>query len=342
MMTWAVGSCAILSFVFAGAAAAQPPEDPLVTTWSLQGDELPEQKPWTAPASFAYTINEGAADSYAVDFAFRVDRQLRRRSDDTMFVRVVGHKTNQEKKEKEAFAGELGYQHIIVVRPSLARRASYSAGSSELQRDSYFIPVDLSVALASSTIFPEAGAVCPVPGAAQCRKQHKQSLRAMVTAQPYKFGWDRTFAYADSSHKELVGPAVAYSFGPVVSVFYDNILDAKIGADGTRIDGSVTGVKGIIGAAVSPRMFDYRLVLRASVQGIQTLGRSQARRGNFDDLTGLLKLSADIELGPRSFSADKGWVPAFGVSYTRGEDPLAEQEKRKRWVIGFKLTYKSE
>jgi len=334
---------AVTLIATAATGVARAEEDKPLVRWAISADEEPKQKVWTQPASVAFTSNADADDSWAVDVALRGDYALpapgqtaqpgqrARRGTTTVFGRLVAHRNTETKNQLETYAGELG----MHFEPS-----TYREGAGQAPGDIWFLFTDASVAYVDKTVFADPKANCAAtPPPAACGDQYERSVRAQVTVSPYHDMFETTAGFADSTHTSVIGPAWTHSFSPVLTLFHDEVIDAKVNASGVTPDGGVSGLKVVLGAATSPRFADYRIVLRGSVQHVKTFQRNAARRATFEARTDLFKLSADYEFGPRSFLGETGWAPSLGVTYTRGDDPLSGKRDVDTTVIGFKLKF---
>jgi hypothetical protein len=300
----------------------------------INAGEEPEQKPWSQPASISYTSNEDAKDSLAIDIAARLDFQPASTSTGTIFVRGVTQLNTQQKKEVQNFEGQVGYAFDFDT-------ADHGPGTDHIDIDAWYFFGDAKLGIQDKTIFADPKANCTiVPLPAECGKQHETSLRGTVQLQPFLRWWEQTI-YQNPDTGKWNG--LSYSFSPVFGLFYDHILSAKVNASGIEPGGSAAGVKVEMNGAVAPRLFDYRLVFRGKVQWTEAFQRDERRREAFGKSSLLYKVSADYELGRRSFDTEGSkWVPAVGFSYTKGDDPLSGKSDQDAFVIGLKLTFKAK
>jgi hypothetical protein len=171
-------------------------------------------------------------------------------------------------------------------------------------------------------------------------RSHEGSARLKWTIQPFTSRFETTEAYVDGK-PTAENPIIAYSFGPLITLFSDQVTNAKLDAAGVTPRGNVTGAVGSLNCAISPKLFDYRVVLRASVKQTEAFIRDSRRRAEFSENSTLSSVSLDYDLGLRSFEKGPGWVPSIGVSYTKGDDPLSGKLNQEETVAGFKLTYKA-
>lgn len=307
-------------------------DEPPTTKIKLNAGEEPEQKPWTQPASFSYISNEGAKDSVSVDVAGRIEFQPITSSTATLFLRGVAQVNTQQKKEVQNFESQIGTQFDFDT-------ANHGQDSPQPETNAWYFFGDAKIGLQDKTIFADPKAVCTaVPKPAICGKQHETSLRGTVQLQPFLSWWEQTI-YQDPTTKAWNG--VSYSFSPVIGLFWDRIVSAKVNASGVEPKGSAAGTKVELNGALSPRFLDYRVVFRAKLLWTEAFKRDARRADNFHRSNLLYKVSVDYELGRRSFDP-KGskWIPAVGVSYTKGDDPLAGKNDQKALMFALKLTYK--
>lgn len=321
-------TAAFLSWLILGAPAVMAQ-----TAVTLQAGEEPEQKAWTQPAQISFTSSKGAKDSWALDAALRAEFQPRSSSDDMIFVRTVAQVNTAEKSKVQNFQGEIGYSFNWGTDTSMDLPDTKA----------FFLYSDIKLGAKDKTIFADPKAVCTaIPRPAACGKQHETSLTGAFVLQPFLSNWENTFHVENG---KVEGPAFTHSFSPVVTFFYDEILSAKVNASGIRPDGSVMGSKVDISTAFSPRFTDYRLVLKATGSWTYAAHRSSLRTENFKKSATVFKLSADYELGKRAFEkVDEGgaFIPAIGVTYTKGDDPMSGKLDQDNFVAAFKLTFRSK
>lgn len=303
------------------------------TAVTLQAGEEPEQKAWTQPAQISFTSAKGAKDSWALDAALRAEFQPNPSSDDAIIVRTLAQISTAEKSKVQNFQGEVGYSFNWGTDTSM----------DAPDPDAFYLYGDIKVGAKDKTIFADPKAVCAaIPRPAACGKQHETSLTGAFVLQPFLPDWENTFYVEDG---KVEGPAFTHSFSPVVTFFYDEILSAKVNASGIRPDGSVMGSKVDINTAFSPRFTDYRLVLKASGSWTYAAQRSVLRKENFKRSSTVFKLSADYELGKRAFEkVDEGgaFIPALGVTYTKGDDPISGKLDQDSFVVALKITFRSK
>lgn len=291
---------------------------------SLNAAEEPTTKAWTQPASLTYISNENAKDSWVVDIAGKVEWQPSEQAETTLFTRAVVQRNTQPKKDAEQYAAEFG-------------------GHFEMNSTSTSYWLDTSAGIDHKSIAPDPSANCAaIPLPPPCTEQQQTSFVVRAALQPFRASWERVPAWKDATHTEMIRPAWTYLFLPVITLFHDKAFDAKRDANGFKADGAVTGAKAVISLSGSPEFSDYRLVLSAKAQYVNAFSRSVGRRPGFLQESTLVKVSADYELSKRSFALidNTGWIPAIGVTYTKGDDPQTGQLDQDSVTFGFKLTYK--
>ncbi|MBI1196931.1 MAG: hypothetical protein GC203_03635 [Phenylobacterium sp.] len=317
----------------ANAAQAQTENAPKFT---LNGDEAPKSKPWTEPAAFTYTKDAGDKASVSIDVAGRVDWRLGSVAEttNTGFIRAVAHRNTDKGSQVESYAGEFG----MHFEPNTVPKGS--TAPADFARAWYFFN-DLSLGYSYKTNFDDEKEGCDgIPRPASCTRSHEGSARLKWTVQPFQAALETVPAFMDGKPTDD-SPALAYSFGPTLTLFSDQVVHAKVDAGGAKPKGNVTGASAGLALAVSPRLFAYRLILRGSVQQTEALERGDRRRAAFPRSSTLGSISIDYELGARSFEEGPAWVPSFGVSYTKGDDPLSGKLDQEQTVVGIKLTYKA-
>lgn len=302
--------------------------------FSMSAGEEPEQKAWTQPASFAYTKTDGKSDSWAIDLAAKIEGQVAN-FPNTFFIRGKVQKNTLEEKETESYGAELGYTFDFDT-------AGHSNTSDKPNLDAWYFFGDVTMGYIDKSIFPDPKAICTItPLPVECLDQNERSLRTTVKLMPFRSDWETTF-YVNPQNQKASGPAWTYSVAPIVSIFNDQIIDAKINAAGAKADGGVSGARLEINAALSPRFTNYRLVLRGSYQTVIAFSRDSNRRQGFLASSEFYKLSVDYDLGLRSFEEGvSGWVPTLGVSYVHGDDPLSGRLDQNTLVANLKITYRA-
>jgi len=328
--------CAVLPIALiilaTGNAEAEEKPDPSIS-YTLSAGEEPQEKVWTQPASVSYTSSKAAKDSWAIDLVGKIEGQPFESLPDTFFVSGKVLKNTQQSKELQNYGLEVGYSFDFDT-------AGHDETTDNINQDAWYFFNDVSIAYSDKRVFADPKAVCdsePLPPA--CLDQDETSLRAMIKLMPFHDDWEDTFNINPET-KALEGPPLAYSFSPVVTLFRDDIISSKVNANGIKPDGVVSGVKLEIGAAISPRFTKYRATLRASYQSINAFERDTSRRASFDRSSQLYKISLDYDLGVRSFDDSGGWVPAFGISYTKGDDPLLGRVDLESTSVNFKISYR--
>ncbi|MDI1326070.1 MAG: hypothetical protein PSV23_04640 [Brevundimonas sp.] len=322
-----------------GSALAQVCEG---CTLTVAGDEAPKVQAWTQPAAFSYvSSSESSEDRATLDLAVRhqapvVSFALPWVGDaDHWFVRGLVHISDQEKKEQEAFALGLGvkFQRAIVDE---------NAPIEEVDR-AWFLQTDSSVAFASKVVFPDrSSAACVLdPTQTVCGEQTQQSVRIAFDFLLYNRGLETRNTVVDSDGDgRLDNEGWVSSFSPpTLRLFHDEVTQAVLGDFGEET-GGVTGARAVIGFAVSPPVFQNRIVMRSSYQRMWAFSVSDERANSFPEDSDLFTASIDFELGHRSFESGPGWQPSIGINYSSGEDPLDGRIEKEETVVGFRLTYK--
>ncbi len=302
------------------------------TTVTVQASEEPEQKPWTQPAQISFSSAKGAKDSWALDAALRGEFSLNDKTDDAVIARAVAQINTAEKSKVQTFQGEVGY--------SFNYGTDTSTDAPDL--NAFYLYGDVKLGAKDKVIFADSKAICTtVPPPAACGRQHETSFTGTVVLQPFMSSWENTFFLNTDGKPD--GPAFLHSFAPVLTLFYDDVLSAKVNASGIKPNGSVAGTKLEVNTAFSPKFTDYRLLLKASGAWTYAAHRDALRIENFKRSTTMFKLSADYELGQRSFEniESDAWVPAIGVSYNIGDDPLSGKLDQENFTIAFKLTFRA-
>jgi hypothetical protein len=328
-----VTSAAVLALA-ATTAHAQSNNAP---KFALNGDEAPKSQPWTEPASFTYTKDAGEKSSISIDVAGRVDWRVGdvTESTRTAFVRAIAHRNTDEGSQVESYAGEFG----MHFEPNTVRKGSTDPND---YKDAWYFFNDLSLGYSYKTNYDDEKDGCDAtPKPASCVRSHEGSGRLKWTVQPFQSAFELVPAFVDGQPTDG-SPPFAYSFGPTVTVFTDQVLHAKNDAAGIKPKGNVTGAAGKIAMALSPKLFAYRLVLRGSLQQTEGFARGDRREPTFPRSSTLGTVAIDVELGARSWEEGPAWVPSFGVSYTKGDDPLSGKLDQEQTVVGIKLTYKAK
>jgi hypothetical protein len=291
----------------------------------LNAGEEPEEKAWTKPASINYVHDAGAAGSWNVDIAAKVQGQPFATLPVSAFARAVVQRDTETKKPVENYVAEIGGKFDL---PQLGNTFFIGQGS---------------ISYSDKTDFPDQKADCsttPLP--TDCLHQRERSIRPALTVQPFRSSWEDTFAYSDARHVQFIGPSWTHSILPVISIFYDDVLDARRTEGGSESNGGVFGSKASLSAAFSPAVTDYRLIFAGSVQWITAFSRSSRRKSDFAASSVLSVASISYEFGPRTFEGGTGWVPSLGVTYTHGDDPLAGKQDLNNTTLGFQIAYRSQ
>lgn len=306
-------------------------------TIALNADEAPEKKAWSDPAQIAFTSSDGD-NSWAVDAALRIDKQVAKDTPDTYFLSALVQRNTAEKGQVENYQLKGGYHIESDTIP-------YGAPPNT---PGWYFAIDASLGIGRRTLFAGAEADCTVvPLATECADQRETSLRGAVAIEAWRmtdsgeFQSQTTFSQ-DPATGKLNGDTLIYSVAPIMTVFHDQVVDAKPNAAGMRATGGAFGMKFDLKAAVSPKFTAYRLILRGSVSQTEALLRSAPRRETFERSSMFLRLSADVELGKRTFEDGIGWIPSVGVSWTKGDDPLSGKRDQDVIVAGFRLSYKGK
>jgi hypothetical protein len=322
------GPAAVLLLIPAAAAAQ------VQTQYQLTGDETPSSQPWTQPASLSWMeSSEDDEDRLAVDAALKVSHAFASRTGG--FVRGVAHVSDQSKKQQETYSLQAGLTHDATFG---GRRDEQGAlhGALSLYTDVY-------LGWNSKATFgdPTTAACVAAPTAPACGTQHQKSYRLSLDLQPFMESWERTYAVeqAPDGTSRTTGDW-AYSFAPRLVVFHDEVTEAVLNAAGQEEDGAVSGARLMFSFAVSPPVFDHRLIFRTSLQHMQAFHRSEEREPSFDASTSLAKVSLDYEFGARSWEK-AGWAPSIGLAYSSGEDPLEGRKDKDDVSVALRLTYRS-
>lgn len=323
-------------------------------TFSLTGAEAPSPQLWTQPAalSLVESSDEGE-DRQTVDLAAKLSRAVGHHAGDwtvdSWFVRAIANVSDQSKKEQERYAGEVGLK--LDWNPTRARYRGRIEGMSAEQRreaqnavaNAWSAFIDVSAGLNSKAVFanlttPPCAATPSLP---QCQTQHQRSVTLAFDFQPYHCAFEAACP-TSRGEAQLDTKGWSFAFSPRARLFYDEVTEAVLNDQGIREEGSVAGARVSLDLAVSPPVFNNRLVFRVGTQRIIAFSRSALREERFPRDTELNVASLDIELGHRSVQPGAGWVPSIGVAYTEGEDPLAGRTDRSETTYGFRLTYKSK
>ena len=333
-----VATIAFAAFLFAPTEANACTSD--VMKCSLQAESAPSSQPWTEPARFAYTVNNGGKDSYAVDVVGKAMFDLGFTTPVFALGELVWHRNNQQKKRQSNFQAATGLHFEFDNTPSEGPITSKSG--------LYSIYVDAKIAYSRKAIYADTSTTaCQAnPDAVFCKTQHLENIRATLDVSPFLAVFEseqkrKPVGTEAPGEGKFEGPAIAHSFGVVGSLFADKILDNKVNpATGASIKGGVTGFAGQAKLALSPKFANYKLVLRASGQFMTTISRADTRP-DFDSSTHLISASLDYDLGRSSLiQGPPTFRPAIGVTWTDGSDPLTGREDQSTIVVGLKLSFK--
>ena len=330
-MRFALSFAAVLLAWPAGVQAQTAP-----LSWTLTGEEAPQVQPWTQPASLSYVdSSEDGEDRTQLNLALKVAGQFEG-SANTWFLRGVAQVSDRAQKEQEAYSVQIGVHlepRLVAVRDGLPDPNQLS------------LFTDIALGYNSKAVFgtPTSAACVANPGLPACGTQHERSVRLSVDLQPHLAAWEQAYGLKTIDVRTRTSDDWAWSFAPRALIFHDEVTDAVIDATGRRAEGGVTGVKLSAAVAVSPPIFDHRLLFRASWQQITAFDVASARELTFDDDTRLLTASLDWELGVRAFDnggKPKGWAPSIGVTWSDGDDALTGRADKDDVTMAFRLTYR--
>jgi hypothetical protein len=306
---------------------------------TLQADAVPTDQPWTEPARASYTINTKGPDTFAVDVAGQGVFDLGH----PFFgvAELAWHRNSQADKRQNNLQAAAGLHLELDNTPA----DGPIRDASRLW--SLYVDGRLSYNRKAVYADPTTAACQANPSAATCHTQHVESWRATLDVSPHIPGFESARRFTlpgpgGSTPGEFEGPPIAYSFGTIATLFHDDILDNKVNpATGTAISGSVTGLKGTAGLALSPRFANYRINVRANLQLIRALSRSAGRRDDFDGFSHLFTASLEYDFGDRSLVPGRRWFrPSLGITYTDGSDPLAGRADQSTLMFGLRLSYR--
>lgn len=306
-------------------------------SWTLTGEEAPEAQPWTKPASISYVdSSDDGEDRTQISLALKVSGRFSDRSTNSWFVRAIAQVSDRAKKEQETYALQIGAH----LEPFRIRTVDGLPDPTSLS-----LFTDVSIGYNSKAVFgdPTTAACVLTPSLPACSTQHERSVRLNIDLQPHLAAWEQTYDYETIDGRARTSNVWAYSFSPRALVFYDEVTDAVFNDAGQRAEGGVAGVKWSVSLAVSPPLFDHRLLFRTSYQHISAFDVATARETTFDDSTSLFTASLDYEFGVRSFDnggKPVGWSPSIGVTYSDGDDALAGRADKDDVTIAFRLTYR--
>lgn len=321
-----ISIAAICAFGFASATQAQtaPPS----IDWTVNAEDAPKSTPWTEPASIGFKSVEGGDESWNVSVAVR--GQLGRGFASAAVIRKTGSSDEQE-------------HYAFKVGASLDYWFRRPAGQELDETTVYFDP---SIGLTQTTTFAEEDATtcATVPAPPTCRDQRETSVRAELKLQVFRPRWSSAPQWDEGPPSAWTtgGDDFFFDWSPTFTLFHDEVIDAKADAAGLQHDGGVSGLQSSVAGALTPRFWDYRIVLRGSARQLTTLDRSGARRDVFPANAFVWSASVNYEWGVRSFEAGrKGWSPSVGLTYTSGDDPLTGRKDVSDWALLFKISLKS-
>jgi hypothetical protein len=295
--------------------------------WTVQAEDAPESTPWTEPASIGFKSVEGGEESWNVAVAVRAE--LGRAFASAAVIRKTG---SSDQQEHYAVKVGVNFDHWI---PMPAGR----------ELDETMLYIDPSIGLTRTTSFAEedATACAAVPAPATCRDQRDTSVRAELKVQVFRPGWSSAPQWDDDAQSWRTDDEdFFFDWSPTFMLFHDQIIDAKADATGVRREGSVSGLQSSISGALTPKFWDYRVVLRGNARHLATFDRSDARRAVFPSDAFVWSASINYEWGVRSFEAGRtGWSPSVGLTYTSGDDPLTGRKDVSDWAILLKLSLRS-
>lgn len=331
--------------VLATAGVVQAQDGPAIT---LTAQETPALQPWTKPASISWVdSSDGAEDRFNAEGALKVSWELydlqsgpgQPNLNGAVFGRVVAAVNDQEavSKRKSTYKGQIGFEFDWlsggpVLEGSLGSNAE---GAHTLHAWSVYTDAYVSYDQATTFGTPTSAACVANPALAACGDQDQTSYRLVLDVLPHHRTWSQG-PYTNGPDQAFTG--VGYDFAPKITLFRDEITDAVLNAANAKIDGGVTGARLTFGGAVTPSIWGYRLVFRATYQHIWAFQRSDARELAFAESSGLFTTSIDYEFIP--LAEQNGWVPSVGISYASGEDPLEGRKDREDTSLMLRLTYK--
>lgn len=319
-LIWIASAIAASVASGAQAQAVSPPID-----WTVNAEGAPTSTPWTEPASIGFKSVEGGDQSWNVAVAVRAG--LGRAFASAAVIRKTGSGDEQE-------------HYAFKIGAALDHWFRKPAGQ---ELDETMLYIDPSIGLTQTTTFAEEDATtcATTPGLATCRDQRETSVRAELKVQVLRPRWS-------SAPQWVEGPPPTWTTGdapfffdwsPTFTLFHDEIIDAKVSAAGLEHAGGVSGLQSSAAGALTPRFWDYRIVLRGYARHLTAFDRSDARRAVFPANAFVWSASINYEWGVRSFEAGrKGWSPSVGLTYTSGDDPLTGRKDVNDWVLLFKVS----
>lgn len=309
--------------------------------FTLQQESTPQEQPWTQPARAAYTFNNNGDDSFALDIAGKAVFPLKTNAPVFLLADGALNKNNQQNKEQNNLRASGGLHFEF--------QSSAPGGQTVNKSKLFSLWIDAKLGYNRKAVYADKTKPACVSDLSleTCKTQYIGSMRGTIDVSPYWGFFESNQSYNVRDTDGVVtgkfeGPGVAHSLGIIGTFFYDNATESTIDPDtGKSITGVVTGFKGKIGGAISPKFTGYRAVLRTDIQGIWATSRAAYRKDDFGGSSHLVTVSLDWDLSDRSFLKDeKGIKPSVGVTYTSGSDPLVGREKQSTWVVSLKVAFK--
>lgn len=294
---------------------------------ALRADNDPQTFSASQPASFAYTANSNAKDSYAVQAALKLQYAL----NDTVFpnVKALWHKNNQQKKEQDNLALGAGLHWEFLFD-------SFDPLNPDANEDEYLsLFLDTDVAVNRKAVFPDlSSATCQAtPFMRACMKQTLDTLRLSAIASPFIpafHAWDR-----EDNEPYWI-------FSPVFGLYFDTAMNDKVvQLSGATANGDV--IAGSAGASLtfSPSIHQNKWEFKATGLLVEALTRSSGRVRDFQKSSALFTASISFALAG-SYIGDKTantWIPALSLTYTNGSDPIKAKAKQDALVLGLTVKY---
>jgi len=301
---------------------------------SLRADNNTKKKENADPASFAYTANndKDTNDSYAIMAALKIAIEDKNKA---YGLKSQWHKNNQQSKEQDNFNFGASFGITFSDVKSDFERWLAAGKPDNWNGNTYTHYLDFDVVYNRKGIFGDnkADACVADPTLKACNRQNLETIRYSGSLSPWWSNWE----HVPTGENEPF-----WSFSPTVSLFIDDALNGEVEKlDGTEVNGSVSGLMGNASFFFSPSMFNYRWGLTVSGQITEAVDRSEGRKEDFSGSSPLLSISLDYALGETYVGQkDKNtFLPAIGVTYTNGADPLNGREDQDTLVLGFKLKY---
>ena len=301
---------------------------------TLRADNSSKKKENSDPASFAYTANndDESDDSFAIMAALKIAIEDNNK---TYGLKTQWHKNNQQSKEQDNFTigASYGLTFSNVTSDFLKWVAAGKPASWETNTHTHYLDFDLAYNRKAIFGDEKADACVADMSLKACNRQNLETLRLSGSLSPWWSNWE---------HQPKSENEAFWSFAPTISVFVDEALNGNVETlSGKNVNGSVTGVMGNGSLFFSPSMFDYKWGLTLSGQLTQTVSRNEQRKEDFPESSPLFSVSLDYALGGTYVGQkDKNtFLPAIGITYTNGADPLNGKEDQDTLVLGFKLKY---